>query len=147
SPVWTIGNDAQSNHDSAESDSNLDIHEELSWPVPGTAGVSYFLQGSANGLGQMTLTAPSGACILGTYLDTGTVTESEVLNWLAAQRQLTDSGQSATPSGDFLWFETDPLPDGLRIAGQAFLKLFSASSTTSTHFTPVLFDIGPLDSE
>jgi X-Pro dipeptidyl-peptidase len=42
-----------------------------------------------------------------------------------------------------LWFVSKPLKHELRIAGRPRLDLYAETSETSTHFTPVLFDLGP----
>lgn len=104
-----------------------EFREAQTWPVPGTADVSFFLRAGS----QLSLEASAGSDSLGMYTDTGLTTEAQVL----AQRYL--------PAGDFLWFESDPLAAKLRLGGHPTLGLTASTSTLSTHYTPVLFDLGP----
>jgi X-Pro dipeptidyl-peptidase len=97
-----------------------------SWPPAGTAATPLYLRSG----GALSREAPTGAGSVGTYTDTGLTTESHAL-------------MTKGSAGDLLWFETAPLRADLRIAGEPRLDLLASTAATSTHFTPVLFDLGP----
>lgn len=109
---------------SKANDTNL--RASADWPPPTVGLVDLFLRGD----GRLT-TALSGASeVLGSYTDTALTTESEVVN------------RRSSDGVDFLWFESAPLKKSLRIAGMPRLALRATSSATSTHYEPVIFDLG-----
>lgn len=130
SPVWSVGNSGRSINKPHPFD-----EKGVSWPPAAAEEVKLFLAGSGNATGSLALKPPKGAHELGTWTDPGTVTESEVVLW----RHDFD----AADAKDFLWFETGELSRDIRIAGTPRLELLASTSATSTHFTPVLFDLGP----
>lgn len=101
------------------------IRDDRAWPPAATDPVPLFLRPGGSLTSSPGLDGP-----IGTYTDTGLTTESEAL--------ATRGG-----TGELLWFESAPLQRDLRIAGEPRLDLLATSSATSTHFTPVLFDLGP----
>lgn len=101
------------------------IRNDTAWPPASNERVSLYLRPE----GRLTAT-PSLPGAIGAYTDTGRTTESDALNLKGS-------------SGELLWFETAPLRRDLRIAGEPRLRLLARSGATSTHFTPVLFDLGP----
>jgi X-Pro dipeptidyl-peptidase len=101
------------------------IRDAATWPPPSVRSVSLYLRS-----GGTLSSAPGLPGSIGTYLDTGRMTESDAL---------TTKGST----GELLWFESAPLQRDLRIAGEPRLQLLATSSATSTHFTPTLFDLGP----
>lgn len=114
-PVWSIDNTQDFQHPAA------------SWPFPETEPVNLFLRQD----GSLSVKPSRTSEYLGSYTDTGLETESQV--FLAHE----------APGVSFLWFESGELQQDLRIDGRAYLKLLASTSTTSTHFAPVLFDLGP----
>jgi X-Pro dipeptidyl-peptidase len=109
---------------SKANDTNLRASSD--WPPPTVGPVDLFLRAD----GRLT-TTPSGAAeVLGSYTDTALTTESEVVN-----RRHSDGI-------DFLWFESAPLKKALRVAGTPRLALRATSSAISTHYEPVIFDLG-----
>jgi X-Pro dipeptidyl-peptidase len=102
------------------------IRTDTAWPPATVEGVKLFLRSS----GELATKSGKGAETIGTYTDSGLTTESDALNEQEASSQL-------------LWFESAPLRSDLRIAGEPRLELLASSSATSTHYTPVLFDLGP----
>ena len=104
------------------------LHAEATWPPPGTRAQRLYLRP----MGDLTGQPPpvNGSEVLGTYTDLPVMNESAAL----ASRG-TGAGQ--------LWFESAPLQAPLRIAGMPRLDMLATSSETSTHYTPVLFDLGP----
>jgi X-Pro dipeptidyl-peptidase len=101
------------------------IRDDRAWPPAATDPVSVYLRA-----GGTLSSAPGLDGPIGTYTDTGLTTESHALTTRGSM-------------GDLLWFESAPLQRDLRIAGEPRLDLLAISSATSTHFTPVLFDLGP----
>ncbi|MGH2673854.1 MAG: CocE/NonD family hydrolase [Actinomycetota bacterium] len=101
------------------------IRDDRAWPPSATRPVPLYLRPGG------TLTSAAGLDgPVGTYTDTGRTTESDAL-------------ATKGSTGELLWFESAPLQRDLRIAGEPRLDLLATSSATSTHFTPVLFDLGP----
>jgi X-Pro dipeptidyl-peptidase len=96
------------------------VRTDATWPPPGTEPVAVLNETSE---------------IATLLADPGTMTESGALA-LRAQ------GWS---DGGALWAETAPLTADVRIAGVPALDVRAATYGTSTHFTPVLFDLGPQD--
>jgi X-Pro dipeptidyl-peptidase len=105
------------------------IRRDASWPPPGTGSVPLYLR-SGSGLSTK---APGAGEGNETYRDTALTTESFALAVMGE-----DAGQAGVLS-----YVSSPLKRDLRIAGQPRLDLYAATSETSTHFTPVLFDLGP----
>jgi X-Pro dipeptidyl-peptidase len=101
------------------------IRDARAWPPASTRPVSLYLRASGR-LSSM----PGATKRIGEFTDTGRTSESDALNV-----------QGST--GELLWFETPPLQRDLRIAGEPRLRLLARSDQSSTHFTPVLFDLGP----
>ncbi len=101
------------------------LRVDATWPPPGTAdGPLYLAPGGA-----LTSDAPDAPGPLAAYADVPLMTESLAL---------------AMKGGDTMaWFESEPLTRELRIAGVPRLDLLASSSDVSTHYTPVLFDLGP----
>ncbi|HEX2029829.1 MAG TPA: CocE/NonD family hydrolase [Actinomycetota bacterium] len=133
SPVWSLADSWRSLGDPAQ------FHEYTTWPPRASDGVRLFLGAPGNLTGSLSLKPPTAQGALGSWTDTGAVTESEVLGGRL------EVVAGAGPSSDFLWFETGPLSHDVRIVGAPRLVLSASTSTTSTQFTPVLFDIGPYD--
>jgi len=104
------------------------VHHDASWPPPGTANVPLYLRPGQS----MTTAAPPANGGSESFTDTGTITESDALNL-----------KDQAGNGLVLWYVSAPLQTDLRISGAPALDLFASSSSTSTHFTPVLFDLGP----
>jgi X-Pro dipeptidyl-peptidase len=104
------------------------IHHDETWPPPGTAGVNLYLH-----QGQLMSTAKPGTGEGSeSYQDNPAMDESKALNLMG------------TPGNQqVLWFVSKPLSADLRISGHPLLKLFASSSMSETHYTPVLFDLGP----
>lgn len=102
------------------------IRQSATWPPGGTELVPLFMRSD----GTLRRGAPGAGETVGTYTDTGLTTESHAL--------LTRGS-----TGDLLWFQTPPLLNDLRLAGEPRLELLASTSATSTHLTPVLFDLGP----
>ena len=102
------------------------LRADRRWPPAGTAAARLLLHGD----GRLATSRLQGSQTLGTFRDSGKMTESEALFRRSSDGQ------------DFLWFESAPLTEDLRIAGTPRLELFASSSGTSTHYTPVLFDLG-----
>ena len=103
------------------------VRRDPSWPPPGSHDVSFFLHPNES----LTMTPPGADEGSDTYVDTGRMTESDAL----AMRDL-------PATGEYLWFESAPLTKDIRIAGLPKLDLYASSTATSTHYTPVLFDLG-----
>ncbi|MFL5798467.1 MAG: CocE/NonD family hydrolase [Actinomycetota bacterium] len=104
------------------------IHRDASWPPPGTADVPLYLHPDQRLSGVLPGTAEGSE----TYADSGTMKESDALNLL-----------DHPGNGQVLWYVTPPLKRDIRMAGKPSLDLFASTLATSTHFTPVLFDLGP----
>jgi X-Pro dipeptidyl-peptidase len=104
------------------------VHQDASWPPPATAGVPLYLHPGQ----RMSTSAPAAADGSETYTDSGTTTESDALNLM-----------DHPGNGQVLWYVTPPLQRDVRMAGKPSLDLFASTLGTSTHFTPVLFDLGP----
>ncbi|HJP66177.1 MAG TPA: CocE/NonD family hydrolase C-terminal non-catalytic domain-containing protein, partial [Actinomycetota bacterium] len=100
-----------------------------SWPPPGTRSVRLYLRSGAQ-LSTARAGVGEGSEAL---FDTGLSTESFALSVM---------GQPAGEAG-VLWYVSNPLRRDLRVSGRALLDLRVATDQTSTHFTPVLFDLGP----
>jgi predicted acyl esterase len=105
------------------------IRRDASWPPPGTSSVPLYLRGGS----ALSTRAPGGDEESETFTDTALTTESFALSVM---------GQDAGPAG-VLWYVSNPLRRDLRLAGPPRLDLYAETSETSTHFTPVLFDLGP----
>ena len=116
-PVISKGNDGVVRHDAV-------------WPPPGTGNVRLHLVTG----GALTTRPPDTAEPPDTYRDNGLTTESLALSLLT-------NGQAK--EAGVLWYVSAPLGRELRMSGQPHLDLFAQSDMTSTHFTPVLFDLGP----
>ncbi|MGH2657867.1 MAG: CocE/NonD family hydrolase [Actinomycetota bacterium] len=101
------------------------IRDDRAWPPAATDPVPLYLRP-----GGALSPAPGLDGPIGTYADTGLTTESHALTTRGSM-------------GDLLWFESAPLHRDLRIAGEPRLDLLATSSASSTHLTPVLFDLGP----
>jgi X-Pro dipeptidyl-peptidase len=101
------------------------IRNDRAWPPASTRPVTLYLRA-----GGRLASVPGATGAIGTYTDSGRTTESDALNLEGS-------------TGELLWFETPPLRRDLRIAGEPRLRLLARSGATSTHFTPVLFDLGP----
>lgn len=101
------------------------IRDDRAWPPAGVRPVPLYLRP-----GERLSSEPALETTIGTYTDTGRTTESDALNVRSS-------------TGELLWFETAPLQRDLRVAGEPRLELLASSGATSTHFTPVLFDLGP----
>jgi X-Pro dipeptidyl-peptidase len=101
------------------------IRDDAAWPPAGARPVPLYLRPGSGLSSQPGLAGP-----VGTYTDTVRTTESDALNTRGS-------------TGELLWFETAPLRRDLRIAGEPRVELLATSSATSTHFTTVLFDLGP----
>ncbi|MGH2723709.1 MAG: CocE/NonD family hydrolase [Actinomycetota bacterium] len=104
-----------------------ELRADTRWPPAGTQPARLFLHGD----GRLATAPVEGPQALGSFRDSAKTTESEAL------------ARRASDGGDFLWFESAPLTEDMRIAGTPRLSLHATSSATSTHFTPVLFDLGP----
>jgi X-Pro dipeptidyl-peptidase len=115
-PVITKGNDGV-------------VRQDASWPPPGTGSVRLNLRTG----GGLTTHAPAAAEVPDAYTDNGLTTESLALS-------LFGSGQS--DEAGVLWYVSAPLRHELRMSGEPHLDLFAQSDMASTHFTPVLFDLG-----
>ncbi|MFN2545662.1 MAG: CocE/NonD family hydrolase [Actinomycetota bacterium] len=102
------------------------VRKDASWPPPTTAPVSLFLHTA----GVLSSAADGPAEAAETYVDTGRMTESDAL---------TLKGQ---PNAEVLWYVSAPLTQDLRISGIPKLDLTASTEGTSTHYTPVLFDLG-----
>jgi X-Pro dipeptidyl-peptidase len=101
------------------------IRDDRAWPPAAVRAISLYLRPGEQ------LSSQAGLeTTIGTYTDTGRTTESDALNFKGS-------------TGELLWFQTAPLQRDLRIAGEPRLELLASSGATSTHFTPVLFDLGP----
>jgi len=100
------------------------VRRDATWPPPGTEDVALHLRAD----GRLTLEPPAADEGTSAYLDHGLMTESEALR---------------SRGGEWmLWFESEPLDSETRIAGLPALDLWASTLGTSTHFTPVLFDLG-----
>jgi X-Pro dipeptidyl-peptidase len=99
--------------------------DDASWPPSSTREVSLYLRDSGTLSSSAGLPGP-----IGTYTDTGRTTESDAITLRGS-------------TGELLWFETPPLKRDVRIAGEPRLDLLASTNATSTHFAPVLFDLGP----
>ena len=104
------------------------VHHDASWPPPGTATVPLYLRSGQT----LSLAKPAKGEASETYADDATLTESDALNLM---------GQPG--NGLVLWYVSGRLGQDVRVAGAPSLRLFTSSLATSTHFTPVLFDLGP----
>lgn len=95
------------------------VHRDASWPPPGTQNsvINLFEQ---NRIGDPTI------------INTGATTESSALNSL-----------SLGGSPDAVWFTSGPLVSDVRISGAPTLSVTASTAGTSTHLTPVMFDLGP----
>jgi X-Pro dipeptidyl-peptidase len=100
------------------------LHRDSVWPPRGTADASLFL-GPA---GTLTPRAVQQRGSLGSFQDDVPMTESMAL--------------AAKGGPAMLWFESAPLKRSVRIAGTPRLNLLATSNVISTHYTPVLFDLG-----
>jgi X-Pro dipeptidyl-peptidase len=105
------------------------VRHDASWPPPGTASVRLNLRTG----GQLTTRPPGPTEQPDAYFDNGLTTESLALSVLGGP-----SGQAGV-----VWYVSAPLKRDLRMSGQPHLELFAETDRSSTHFTPVLFDLGP----
>jgi X-Pro dipeptidyl-peptidase len=106
------------------------LRRDASWPPPGTAATRLFLRSG----GALSTRPPGKTEGSESYTDNGLTTESLAL------------AVGGTPLADeagVLWYVSESLRRQIRISGAPRLDLFAASDTASTHFTPVLFDLGP----
>jgi X-Pro dipeptidyl-peptidase len=103
------------------------VRHDATWPPPGTEDVPLYLHTA----GALNSTAPGATEPSDQFVDTGRMTESDALTLM---------GQ---PNKDVLWFTSPALTQDVRISGLPKLDLFAQTVGTSTHYTPVLFDLGP----
>ncbi len=104
------------------------VHQDASWPPPGTSGVPLYLRsGQALSLGK-----PAASEASEEFVDDAALTESDALNL-----------KDQAGNGLVLWYVSKPLQHDVRLAGKPSLDLFASSLGTSTHYTSVLFDLGP----
>jgi X-Pro dipeptidyl-peptidase len=102
------------------------IRAASAWPPPSASREPLYLRPGGRLSSQASRTFGS----IGTYRDSGRTTESDALNTKGS-------------TGELLWFVSRPLERSLRIAGEPRLDLLARTDATSTHFAPVLFDLGP----
>lgn len=134
--VWSLTNGPQTAEPRPE-DIPQWLRTSKTWPPDGTETVNLFLREG----GALSMKPAKDDGNLGTYMDSGTVTEGEVVDRVRARVNTTGDAQNAS-FGDFLWFESGPLEEDLRIAGRPFLHVRVTTDKASTHLTPVLFDLG-----
>jgi X-Pro dipeptidyl-peptidase len=132
---------------------------EQSWPPVGTTPLTLHLGRSFDtvpGLppsgGPATSTGEGGTLSLEpqgdgagwTHLDTGTVTEEAVLRAGPTDRGTTVGGQPVRSHGyAWLYHESEPLQQDLRIAGSAVLEAVVRSTAPGQHLTPILVEVLP----
>lgn len=108
--------------------------QEASWPPAGTAELTLHLGRSA---GTGTLSPEPQDDGTATHVNPGTVTEEAVLR--------DPSGQGLDVAGRSAWLyqESEPLTEDLRIAGSAVLEAAVNSTTAGQHLTPILTEVRP----
>ena len=104
------------------------FRSEPSWPPPGTAATTLFLDRDA-AAGELTSERPS-APTEAAYTDTATQTEEA-------------SKQAVGAETNWLFYESPPLAARTRLAGDAVLEAALSVNRDHAHLTPVLVDIAP----
>ena len=131
--------------------------QEASWPPAGTSPLTLHLGRSFDtvpGLppaGVATSTGEGGTLSLEpqddgagwTHADTGTVTEEAVL--ADPLNRGTKAGDQPVRSHGYTWLyhESEPLEQDLRIAGSAVLEAVVQSTAPGQHLTPILVEVTP----
>ena len=141
-PFWSVTNSPKT--EAPHTDPNTVVEEAYTplrmsdtWPPAGTENVRLFLRGD----GSLGLKFNRDSEVLGTFTDPGSLTEGEILDRVNARSSTVGSPTGPEFDG-FLWFESGPLERDLRLAGRPFLTIRAQTDGPSTHFTPVLFDLG-----